>query len=523
MNQDTAATADPRANITRRSFLRTTALGGIGVATMLTLDACGMTKANTPGSSGSHSAVLNAAFERPIISLDPHGDSDVDEGTLLACRHIFDPLVIREGSNIKPNVAKSWDQPDPRTWVFHLRDDVKYSDGTPLIADDVKACLERVAASDTPQASLWEALDSVEATDPHTVTIKTKTPLGTTLSNLTLLFIVPASKLKQKNFFNKPIGSGPFKVASFTASDHVNLEANKSYWGSTPRLSTLNLPYIPETSTRLTSLKTGDVDITWSIPPDQMASMQSAAGVKVVATPSYVYYFNWFNCGRPPFDDARVRQAMWHAIDVNSVVKSLFGSTAQVMDAPIPSTVFGYAAQQPYSYDPAKARQLLAEAGHPHGLSTSMMWCRDIAPQIRSVAEAFNSYWTKVGVHVKLQELEQAEWLKRLLALDWDMDLQNNSVTTGDADYTLGRLYTSTANRMGYSNPKLDRILNGARSTTDQSHRQQLYSQACEIIWDDAVGIFPLQIKATYGLQASVKGFTPSPDNQPMLTNVTPG
>ncbi len=517
--------------VTRRNFMRF-AVVGAGATAALGLAGCGnksgggASGATASGAAGSAapkggSTTLKAAFERPIISLDPHGPSDVDEGTLLASRHIFDTLVTRQGSDIAPSLATKWDQPDQNTWVFHLRDGVKFQDGSALTASDVKASLERLVASKTPQAALWTTFDSVEATDPQTVTIKTKAPLGTMLSNLTLLFVAPAAKLTDSSFFNNPVGSGPFKVNSFTASDHLNLSANSGYWGTAPKAQSLQLPYIPETSTRLTSLKTGAVDVTWSIPPDQMSSMSNASGVKVESTPSYVYYFNWFNCGRAPFNDVRVRQAMWHAIDVKTIVSKLFGDTAEVMDAPIPPTVFGYAAQQPYAYDPEKAKSLLAAAGHPDGFSTTLMWSTGIAPQIKSVAEAFNTYWAKIGVKVELQELEQATWLKKLLALDWDMDLQNNSVTTGDADYTLGRLYTSKADRMGYSNSALDKDLNEARSSTDQNARKALYADACKIIWDDAVGIFPLQIKATYGVRDSVQGFVPAPNNQPMFTDVT--
>jgi peptide/nickel transport system substrate-binding protein len=500
----------------RRSFLGL----GVGGLAVVGLAGCGMSSSDG-GGSGQGARTLKVAFERPIIALDPHGASDVDQGTLLACRHIFDTLVVREGDTIKPSLASSWDQPDPATWVFHLRDGVTFHDGSALTAADVKASLDRLVASKTPQSSLWHALDSVTATDKTTLTIKTKGPVGTVLPNLTLLFVAPAAKLTQQGFFDKPIGSGPFKVDSFTASEHLSLSAYANYWGTKPKVTTLQFPYIQETSTRLTSLQTGEVDVTWSIPPDQMKQVTNESGVHVASTPSYVYFFNWFNCGRPPFNDPRVRQAMWHAVDVKSVVSSLFGDTAEVMDSPIPNNVFGYAAQQPYDYNPDKAKQLLTDAGHPNGFSTSLMWATGSAPQIQSIAEAFNSYWAKIGVKVQLMGLEQAEWLKRLLALDWDMDLQTNVATTGDADYVLGRLYTTSANRMGYSNKDLDKTLAAAQSSPDQNARKASYAKACQTIWSDAVGIFPMQLKATYGLRESVRGFVPDPNNQPVFSTVS--
>lgn len=504
--------------IPRRTFLLTSAVGGGAMA----LGACGMTKEGStgPGSQGQAATKIVAVFDREIISLDPHGPSDVDEGTLFACRHIFGSLVVRSGTEYKPNLATKWSQLDDKTWQFTLRDGVNFQDGKPLTSKDVKASLERVAKSDTPQAALWPTLDTVEAGD-GTVTIHTKEPLGTMLANLSLLFVAPADKLTDASFFNKPLGAGPFKVDSFTPSDHVNLVASTDYWGEKPKLKRLESPYIPEMQTRLTSLKSGDVDVTWSVPPDQVESLRGSDGITVDLVPSYVYYFNWFNCSRKPFTDPRVRRAMWYALDVNTVVNKLFGDTAKVATAPIPTTVFGHAPQTPYTYDPDKAKSLLAQAGYPNGFSTSLMWSTGIAPQIRSVAQSFSSYWSKIGVKVKLEELEQATWLKRLVALDWDMDLQNNSSTTGDADFTLGRLYTTEANRQGYSNKKLDGILAQARSETDQKVRKQLYGQACKIIWDDAVGIFPMDLAATYALRTSVKGFQPAANNQPLFTAVS--
>jgi peptide/nickel transport system substrate-binding protein len=507
----------------RRSLIGTTLFGS---AAAFALSSCGMTPESTASQSAANrstapaKSTIAAAFSREIISLDPHGPSDVDEGTLFICRHIYDSLVVRSGTEYKPQLATKWENPDPLTWKFTIRDGVKFHDGSAVTANDVKASLERLAASKTPQAALWPTLKAVAA-EGNVVTITTTSPLGTILANLSLLFVAPAAKLADASFWQKPVGSGPYKVETFTPSDKVHLVANADYWGTKGKTPRIESPYIPETSTRLTSLKNGSLDLTWTVPPDQLQSVASASGIKVVTTDSYVYYFNWFNCSRPPFTDARVRRAMWHAIDVPTVVKSLFGDTAKVATAPIPSTVFGHAPQTAYAYDPAKAKALLAEAGLPNGFSTHVMWSIGLAPQIKEVAQAFQQYWSKIGVTVALQELEQASWLKRLTSLDWDMDLQNNSSTTGDADYTLGRLYTSAANRMGYKNPELDDVLSKARAETKQDSRKELYAKACKIIWEDAVGIFPMDLTANYAMRSTVQGFVPAPNNQPVLTEVT--
>jgi len=193
---------------------------------------------------------------------------------------------------------------------------------------------------------------------------------------------------------------------------------------------------------------------------------------------------------------------------------------ARRMTAPIPSTVFGYAPQRPYAYDPRKAKELLAAAGRPNGFEVTMIWNPDSGPQDRELAQALISYWSAVGVKVKDGQAERPQWLDKLLKLDWDMDLQTNGVITGDADFVLRRLYTASANRMGYSSPAVDRLLNDAAATVDQSKRKLFYAQANEIIWDDAVGIYPFELVQAFAYRAGVAGFVPTP-SFPTFTSVT--
>lgn len=501
-------------NMNRRGFLKVSSLSLAGAY----LAACSV----GGGNQTSAEQALRAAFSQPINDLDPHGPSSVDESTLLAGRLIYDTLIRRDGDKLEPSVATSWEQTDPNTWVFTLRDDVRFHDGSPLTARDVKASLERVRDAGTAQSALWTSVTEVTAEGEHTLRVVTDEPLGTMPVNLTLMFVLPADKMNGDGFFRKPIGSGPFKVDSFTPSDVLELSA-ADYWDGKPKLARATLPYIPETSSQITALRTGELSALWPVPPDQIQALQGADGVTLKTVPSYAYYFNWFNCGREPFTDPRVRRAMWKGVDIATIVKSLFGEGAEQMTAPIPSTVFGHAAQEPYRYDPDAARKELADAGLAGGFRTSLMWFSGTGPLADALAQAMISDWAKIGVTVEPQNVEKAEWLQRLNSKDFDMDLQINTVTTGDADFTLGRLYDSAADRMGYANPELDTILRQAHSESDQDKRGTLYAQACKIVWDDAVGIFPAALISTYGLRSSVEGFEPVPSNQPDLRGVTLG
>lgn len=490
------------------------ALAGI-VAAALALTAC------TPADDAPQEAILTVANPMSVASIDPHGPGSGDRPTITVAQHVFDSLVVREGSEFMPSLATSWDNEDPNVWRVELVADAVFHDGTPVTAADVVASYERLVELKGPLASTWAAVESVVAEGDHTVVFTTVSPLGTFLSNLALLYVAPAAGMNEPDFFLEPIGSGPFAVESFTPGDRTVLVKNDDYWGEEAQVDKLVIREIPEVSSLIAALETGEVDLTWGIAPDQLPNLMSNPDVTVESMPSFQYFMNWFNSSREPFTDPEVRRALWHAVDVESLVADLFPEAANVASAPIPSTVFGWSEQDEYAYDPDLARRMLADAGYPDGFDASIDLSVGGGPQIRLIAQTMVSDWAEVGVNVELQEKERAVWLEDLLALNWDMNLLINSVLTGDADFTLGRLYPSSANRTGYANPELDAILAEASATVDQSERAALYDQANAIIWDDAVGIFPMELLANYAWRDRVVGFTPDANETPRFTAVT--
>ncbi|MFN8526333.1 MAG: ABC transporter substrate-binding protein [Chloroflexota bacterium] len=467
---------------------------------------------------------LKIGLAAKLTTLDPHGAQSVDRETHTAMQHVLETLVKRDPKtgNIVPNLATGWTNPEPTITVFTLRQGVKFHDGSALSSADVKATIERVVAQKGPVAPLWAQVDTIETPDPQTVRIKTKVPVGTLVANTVLLPIGPAAGMNADGFWSKPIGTGPFKFSSWRADADLKLEANAEYWAGPPAAKTLTFKYIPEVAARVTAIETGELDFTYRLPPDQVPALEKNAELKIESIPSYDYYFIWFNSSREPFTDKRVRQAMVHAIDVDTIVKDLLKGIGQRATAPIPPTVFGHAAQTPYAYDVAKAKQLLAEAGKPGGFETDVIWYSGAGPQDREIGQALVSYWNAIGVKVKILEQERAQWLDNLIKLNWNMDLQTNSVTTGDADFTLGRLYHSRANRNGYKNPELDKILDDAAQAVDQNKRKELYAQANKIIWEEAAGIFPFDLLSNFAYRKSVTGFVPSPSSIYSFYDVSP-
>lgn len=484
---------------------RRTVATALVVVGALTASACGATE--SAQNAGRGLKVAPATF--PVsLNIDQYPAEAAVQGPV---QHVLEPLVVKQGNDYAPKLATRWTRTDDTTWVFTLRDKVTFSDGKKLTARDVADSATAMIKAGASLAPLWEPVKAVTATDEHTVTVTTKQPLGTMLATMSLLPIGEAGKVGTDAYWKKPVGTGPYTVSEWSPDKQLVLARNPKYWGTKPSVPTITYLNIPEESARITALSTGEVDVTNGIGADSVSQVKDLSGVTYTTTPGYSYEFVWFNSSRKPFDDPRVRRALWYAVDVKQVVSDLYGATAKLAQAPIPQPVFGAPALTPYPYDVAKAKKLLAEAGYPRGFSTTMQWASsDDTPQ-NALAQAFISYWAKVGVKVKPQPKERSVWLDDLNKLNWNMNLQGNTVATGDADYTLGRLYTCAAKRMGYCNRELDKTLAQAKASLDPDERTTLYRKAAQLIWDDAVGIFPADFTVDLAYRKGVSGLTVDP------------
>lgn len=479
--------------------------------------------AEAPTSQQAAEQVLTVAGPVALVDLDPHGPNAVEDPTTQVAQHIFDTVVKHVGDGYEPSLATEWSTPDDTTWQFTIRTDVKFTDGTPLTAADVKASIDRIKALEGPLAPLWGAVSTVEAPDDATLVLTTDGPFGGMLTNMSLLFVTPAAASDTEGFFLAPIGSGPFKVASFDPGERLVLEKNADYWGGAPALDRLIITEIPEVSGRITALTTGEIDFTWGLPADQLPVIESTDGLTLVTAPSYAMYYQWFNSTHKPFDDPRVRQAMWHALDLSTIVSSLFPGVGTVSQSSIQPGVFGFLAQQPYAYDPELAKQLLADAGYPDGFTTSIQFASTCCAGIRDLAQAMISQWSEIGVTVEPLEKEQAQWVEDLLALNWDMNVAYNVTTTGDANFTVGRLYTCAANRTGYCSEDLDAAITAAQQSLDDTERAQHWGEAQTIIWNEAVGVSIMGVNGTYAMSDKVQGFVPPASGIPNFSAVSIG
>lgn len=486
-----------------------------------------------PGDAGSttkESVVSIGVADALAIATEPAYVGNPATQALNA--EIYQQLVGYKDGEALPELAKSWQNSDT-AWTFEL-DDATFSDGTSVKSEDVKASIERIADPDLGAATgaLWKGvLDSIDTPDEKTVVINTVTPIGTILANLSVLNISPAVQLRpiQKELqlelgtAKLPIGSGPYILESHSSEREAVLIANKNFWGQKPSVQRLEYKYIPELTARYTALETGDIDFTWGVPPDQLTRLKGLDSITVESLPANSIYVMYMNGSRKPFIDPKVRVAMRMAVDMDQLATDLFPDYGEVATAALPSGVFGYEKQTPYPFDPERAKSMLADAGLPNGFSADLQYVSGSAPQLDQLVQGMIAYWAKIGVKVKPVPMEAAAWGADLKAVNFDMSINTSGTPTGDADYTLSRLYSANAPAAdvpysGVRNPELDAAISDAQTSQDRDVRKKAYATAMGIMWDQAIAFWPIQPPVVYAWRTDrISGVTLPPVPTPLF------
>lgn len=491
-----------------------------GWALAAVLVAAGLTACTT--TSGSDSAepgsiVVSGTY--PVESIDPHSAEGGSAGKDFSGQAIFGRLTRPDAKGkIIADLASEWSaDPTGTTWSFQLRGGLQFSDGTPLTSEDVVASFKRLMGGDSPVKNNFTGA-TVEAPAPDKVVVKAAKPDPALPSKLTTLFVLP--KTVGADFFRHPVGSGPFTVKSFSPGESLVLTANDKYWGGKPKIDTVTVRTIPEISARLTALRTGEVDLVWGVPDDQLRTLTSDGNLTSESVPSHQVFTMWFNSSIPALTSPAVRNALWKAVDFTTIVENLYPQTGEVAVAPVAPTVFGYSPQQAKRYDPAAAKAELTAAGFDFTKPLRLQFAN---AEFRAFNQAVVSDLAKIGVKVDLQEKEQAVFIKDLLAMNWDVNFQQLGTAGFDASTNLGRLYPCAAKRTGYCNPELDKQLAAAGATSDENARKAAYATASKIIWDDAVGMFPMTVQIAYVWNKRLAGFTLDASGYPDFSAATVG
>ncbi len=478
-------------------------------------------------------------------SLDPHAVTAVNDFRILV--NLYDGLVrYKDGTlEVEPSLATSWNiSDDGKTYTFKLRDGVKFHDGSPFNAAAVKFNFDRMLKEDNPYhdtgpfplAFFFSSVDSVNVIDDLTVEFKLKEPYAPFLSNLaypTGLIVSPAAVMKWgKDFGRHPSGTGAYKFDSWEANSKVVITRNDDYWDGAPSLDAIVYRPITDANTRVAEMLSGGLDVMVEVPPDSVAQFSDNPAFKVYEQAGPHVWFLILNVKDGPFSNKLVRQAANYAINKKAIVDNILQGTAEVAAGPTPPA-FAWAyddALQPYPYDPDKAKALLKEAGYD-GKEVTFYVTEGGSGMLDPVAmgTAIQADLEAVGMKVKIETYEWNTFLGKVNpGLEGKADMAEMAWMTNDPD-TLPFLTLRTAafpdsggfNSGYYSNPKVDELLDKARSSTDQAERAKLYKEMQEIVHDDAPWVFIANWKQNAVTAASVKNFKLQPSFFLMLQKVS--
>jgi peptide/nickel transport system substrate-binding protein len=527
----------------RWGSLRATAAAGLALSIVVT--GC----APTAKSAGSRAAdTLIIAMTASDIPLLDTGmcQNEGYEGIRFVGNQLYDGLTkfdLKQGTEIPkiiPDLAESW-EPNATgdQWTFHLRPGVKFHDGTPWDADAAMFNLQRYWDKSSPQfypelnaqaglsISGFQALKKI---DDMTIEIDTKGPWSYLPVDLATVYFGSPTAIKKagsnKAFAEHPIGTGPFKFVSVTRGQELVYEANKDYWGGAPKVDKVVLRPIPDPTARTAALRAGEVNWIEVPPPDDVPALK-ADGFQVL-TNSYDHIWPWvFDMSKKPWNDVRVRQAANYAIDRQSLVDKVLKGTAEPALQASPKANASYRpANDVYGYDPAKAKQLLAEAGYPNGFSTTLSYPTSGSGNMipGPMNEALQQNLAAVGIKVDLKPVEWASMLTDFFVgkIPGGADMLNISLSyQQEGFWAMWFGSGSSLNTGHYSNPQVDALFTQAKSQLDSQKRSDLYAQASAIVTRDAPWLFVVDDKNPRVLAPSVKGFVEPKSWFADLTTIT--
>jgi peptide/nickel transport system substrate-binding protein len=508
-----------------RVVATTTALTTVALSVV----ACGSGSSATSSAPGVLTIGMTAG---DIPNLDTVLSSDQGyEGYRFVGNQLYDGLTkydLEQGTEIPkivPGLATSWTaNADASVWTFHLRTGVTFTDGTPFDADAVIYNLDRYMNKKAPQfyaaASATAALSvggikTYKKVDDTTIQIDTNGPYSHLAEDLVFVYMASPTALKKygnTNFANHPVGTGPFVFKSEARGQQVIFTANKSYWGGAPKLSELVLKPIPDPSARQAALQAGEVNWIEAPSPDDIAALKKAN--YQLLTNSYDHVWPWIlDLSKKPLNDVRVRQAMNYAIDRQTMATSLLQGTADPAYQIAPHASLAYnSANDVFSYNPTKAKQLLVAAGYPNGFSMSLSYPTSGSGNMEPgpMNQELQSDLAKVGIKVQLKPIEWATMLTDFSGgkIPDGADAINISLTfIQETFWALAFSSTSPLNVGHYKNPAVDKLIGESLRQPDATKRAALYAQISALVDKDAVWLDIVNDRNPRALAPDVHGF----------------
>ncbi|MDW8848036.1 glutathione ABC transporter substrate-binding protein GsiB [Erwinia sp. MMLR14_017] len=427
-------------------------------------------------------------------------------------------------------LAESYDaSKDGLTYTIKLRSGIKFQDGTDFNAEAVKVNLDRASNPDNhlKRYNLFKSVATTEVIDPTTVKITLKQPFSAfinTLASPAAAMISPTALKKYgKEIGFHPVGTGPFELDTWNQTDFVKVKKFAGYWKKGyPKLDTITWRPVVDNNTRAAMLQTGEANFAFPVPYEQAKLLEKNTRLDLVTSPSIMQRYISFNVTQKPFDNPKVREAINYAINRQALVKVAFAGYATPATGIVPPAIQYSQAYPAPEYNPAKARQLLKEAGYPNGFTTTL-WSSHNHSTAQKVLQFTQQQLAQVGIKAKVTAMDagqraaevedkgQKESNVRMFYTGW-------SASTGEANWALTPLFATQSwpptifNTAFYSNPQVDNDLSDALKTTDGEKKAALYKDAQDRIWNDRPWVPLVVEKLVSANTKNLTGFYVMPD-----------
>ena len=477
----------------------------VGTAVVLALGlASGVAGPVGPPVAGAQGAalVVQTTAEPPGLDLTA---TPASATATVVFYNIQEALVkVDAQGRLVPWLAERWHTTDNLNYTFFLKKGVRFHGGRELTAEDVKFVLDRARNPETkhPNVRHYEDIATIHVRDPYTVTIALKQTNAMFLHNLARQgsVIYPREAVDQQK--SQPIGTGPFMLERWDRGDRIVLKRNPEYHvKGLPKLERVTFRFIPDANAALAALQAGDIDVmAFGLGPESVEVVRRAPSLQLILGETTSDVILALNNSKRPFSDVRVRRALTHAVDKAEVVKGAMFGLGRVLGSNIdPLNPYFVDMAKAVPYDPARAKQLLTEAGYPDGFEAVLKVPPQYPYTVRT-GEVLVGQLAKVGVRVKLEQIEWGQWLDRIYKnADYDMTIIGHAEAWDAGNYANPKYYYR------YESARFQEVFAESERTLDDKKRRELYVQLQKIMADEApvvwLYVYPRLVAAKKGVQ----------------------
>lgn len=474
---------------------------------------------------------LKILVSADATGFDPHFITNIPTANM-HYQKIYETLVqFNDEMEVVPNLAEDWKQIDDVTWEFYLHEGITFHDGETFDANAVKTTLDRLLDPETgsPQRDKVSMISEVEVVDDYTVRLILEEPYAPIL---TILSSQEASIMSPKlitetpdKLADSPVGTGPFVFESWESGNAVTLVKNDNYWGTPAKVDEVIFQVIPEDSTRIAMLETGEAHISDQVPVTELTRIDNSDKLNLMRTEGLAVEYIGFNMQKEPLDNKDLRLAISHAIDGQSIITGIYNDIGTLANATMSPNVFGYSDKvEPYPYDLDKAKAYFEESGVDPKTEISIV-TSDRKERI-DMAEVIEAQLKSVGMNAKIQVLEYGAYIETVNNGEHDIFIGGWGNATGDGDYNQFNLFHTNSfgapgNHFYYSNPEVDALIEQGRVESDADKRLAIYEEAQLIEMEDAAYVPVRNYEHLAVYTNNVENFVLTPVNYLMINETT--